>query len=61
MFGNRYSKNLRYDKKIIYSYNTPVAKIGRKNITTSKFYSQTTSKHINYVGGLLGKKVKRNY
>jgi hypothetical protein len=57
----KYSKSLRVSGNTIFSYNTPVAKIGKKYVSTNKYYSKTTSKHINYAAGLFRKKVKRNY
>lgn len=47
---NRGATNLRYDNQFIYSYNTKVAKIDFINNTLCRlgYWSQTTSKHINY-------------
>jgi hypothetical protein len=52
----KYKDNLSYDEKFIYSYNTPVAKIDRKNkvVIPLGYWSVTTSKHINYATKELG-------
>lgn len=46
----RYTQNLGYDNEFIYSYRTKVAKIDFVNNTLCRlgYWSQTTSKHINY-------------
>ena len=55
----KYRQNLRVSPEYVYSYMTAVAVInhGNKTITTDKFYSKTTSKHINYVADLYNYKV----
>jgi len=47
----KYFQNLRVSGNFIYSYETKVAKIdwNRENVVTLGYWSQTTSKHINYV------------
>lgn len=57
----KYRQNLFVSYKYVYSYMTAVAVInhGNKTITTDKFYSKTTSKHINYVADLYNYKVVR--
>ena len=52
----RYTQNLRYDDECIYSYRTKVAKIDFINNTLCRlgYWSQTTSKHINYAAAMLG-------
>jgi len=52
----RYKKNLTIDLHHVYSYGTKVALINHQNktIKTLGWWSVTTSKHINYVGKLLG-------
>jgi hypothetical protein len=56
MMLKKYNKNLRLDFNNVYSYNTLVAIIDfkQKEILQSKYYSQTTQKHINYVAIELG-------
>ena len=46
----RYKENLSYDNKFIYSYGTKVAEIKGKTLVPLGYWSQTTSKHINYAG-----------
>ena len=48
---NKYKENLLVSNQYIFSYLVNVAKINHinKTITTNKFYSVTTSKHINYI------------
>ena len=45
----------------VYSYETDVANIDHKDrtITPNKYYSMTTSKHINYVANEYGYKVNK--
>jgi hypothetical protein len=47
----KYFQNLRVNGNFIYSYETKVAKIdwNRENVVILGYWSQTTSKHINYV------------
>ena len=49
---DKYKQNLKVGDLFVYSYGTAVAKIFHlsKTIQPIKHYSQTTSKHINYVG-----------
>ena len=68
----RYKQNLKVRKEyhgsygwriIVTSYDTDVAS-GHENVGTlvaSKWYSPTTSKHINYVAEQLGMKVEKQY
>lgn len=52
----RYTKNLAYDDNFVYSYNTKVGRIDNDNCVLWKlgYWSQTTSKHINYAAKELG-------
>jgi hypothetical protein len=50
----KYTENLRYDNKYVYSYDTKVAEIHGKNLVKLGYWSTTTSKHINYAGKELG-------
>jgi len=49
---SKYKKNLYTLGDDIFSYNTKVAKFDRKKgeITPLGWWSQTTSKHINFIG-----------
>ena len=60
---NRYKENLLVSDEFIFSYLTNVAKINHKlrHIITDKYYSVTTSKHINYVANQYNYKVIRTY
>ena len=60
---NRYKENLLVSDDFIFSYLTNVAKINHKlkQITTDKYYSVTTSKHINYIANQYNYKVIRTY
>lgn len=50
----KYRENLMVVYPYIYSYNTNVAEITEDNvIVVNRFYSKTTSKHINYVASIL--------
>ena len=49
----KYSKNLEHDFQFIYSYKTKVAKITPEGIVKLGYWSQTTSKHINYAASQL--------
>ena len=59
----KYKQNLKIDDNFIYSYNTKVAEINHKNksVIISRYYSQTTSKHINYVAREYGYLVWRKW
>lgn len=56
MYLEKYKQNLSCDGKFIYSYNTKVAEIDHDNkkVIINKWYSSTTTKHINYVAKELG-------
>jgi hypothetical protein len=56
----KYRQNLKYDDKFVYSYNTKVAEIDIKNriLWRLGYWSQTTSKHINYAGKELNLRVE---
>ena len=61
-YFDKYKKNLKIEGNFIMSYNTPVAMIfWGKEIVVDKFYSSTTSKHINYAGEKLGLNVVKIY
>ncbi len=59
----KYFQNLTTNNNNIFSYNTNVATIDHNNrsVNVDKWWSVTTSKHINYIAGLLGYKVIKNY
>jgi hypothetical protein len=59
----KYFQNLRTDTNFIYSYDTKVAQIDHANrlVIVSNWYSITTSKHVNYIAGLLNYDIKKNY
>lgn len=44
----RHTKNLAHDYEFIYSYKTKVAAITDDGIKILGYWSQTTSRHINY-------------
>jgi len=54
----RHTKNLKYHNGIVFSYDTPVARIVDKRylVYYPKYvkYSHTTSEHVNYAAGQLG-------
>ena len=56
---NRYKENLRVHNNKVFSYQTNVADIDHRDqtVTPHKWYSMTTSKHINYVAAEYGYKV----
>jgi len=58
---NRFKQNLRMHDGAIWSYNTKVATISDGKMIVPKWYSQTTSRHINYAASELGLKVIREY
>ena len=60
---DKYKNNLLVSNQYIFSYLTNVAEINHinKTITTNKFYSVTTSKHINYIANEYNYKVLRTY
>ena len=51
---SKYKTNLTYDSKFVYSYGTKVAQRKGKTLVKLGYWSQTTSKHINYAGKELG-------
>jgi len=53
---SKYKKNLYTIDDEIFSYGTKVAKLDRKKgqITPLGWWSQTTSKHINFIGKVWG-------
>lgn len=57
--NTKYKQNLRVDGLNVYSYSTHVATIDhhKQVVTRHGYWSQTTSKHINYVASELGYKV----
>jgi len=55
----KYVENLQTVGNTIYSYGTPVAKYKNGKVVTDRFYSVTTSKHINYIARLWGATVER--
>lgn len=61
MIFDKYKKNLRVENNFIYSYDTKVAEIVNEDIIVKKYYSRTTSKHINYVAYILKLNVIKNY
>jgi hypothetical protein len=58
----KYKENLRIiDNKDVYSYSTRVAQIKGEELHVYGWWSQTTSKHINYVASYYNlKKVEKN-
>jgi len=56
---DKYKMNLKVNNRNVFSYNYNVADINHeeKTITPHKWYSVTTSKHINYVAREYGYKV----
>jgi hypothetical protein len=50
----KYKQNLHIDGDRVISYTTHVATIDGKNLIVLGYWSQTTSKHINYVAQELG-------
>ena len=60
---NKYIENLLVSDNNIYSYLTDVATINhnKKEIIVKKWWSVTTSKHINYVGREYNYKVITKY
>ena len=60
---NKYKENLLVSDNNIYSYLTDVATINhnKKEIIVKKWWSVTTSKHINYVGREYNYKVITKY
>lgn len=58
----RYKQNLNVQGLNVYSYSTHVATIDHEaqTVTALGWWSQTTSKHTNYVARELGYKVERH-
>lgn len=57
----RYKQNLSYDGEYVISYDTKVAKREGDFLYVKKWYSVTTSKHINYAARVLELKVMKLY
>ena len=53
---NRYNANLRIDGDRVISYSTHVATIEGNTLRVLGTWSQTTTKHVNYVAAELGLK-----
>ena len=60
---DKYKQNLRADNNNVFSYDTNVAEIDHANMTINvpKWWSVTTTKHINYVASEYGYKVNNLY
>ena len=57
----KYKENLRIiDNKDVYSYSTRVAQIKGEELHVYGWWSQTTSKHINYVASYYNLKKVEN-
>jgi len=56
----RYKQNLCLINNNVYSYSTNVARIKGNNLIVLGYWSQTTSKHINYVAQYLNLKLINN-
>lgn len=57
----KYKSNLTYDKEWVYSYNTPVGQIKDDLLISDRFWSVTTTKHLNYAASELKLKLIKNY
>jgi hypothetical protein len=59
----KYFQNLEVLSNKIYSYKTEVATIDHLNelVEVPRYYSRTTSKHINYICNLLGYQINKHY
>lgn len=59
----KYFKNLEFNDRFIFSYDTNVATIdhNKKEVIIKNWYSVTTSKHINYIANLLNYKTIKLY
>lgn len=53
----KYTENLSYDSKFVYSYGTKVAEIKGQTLVKLGYWSMTTTKHINYAAKELGLKL----
>jgi hypothetical protein len=53
----KYTENLSYDNKFVYSYGTKVAEIKGQTLVKLGYWSMTTTKHINYAAKELGLKL----
>jgi len=58
---NRYKKNLRVEGDKVISYTTEVAKIAGNKLIVLGYWSQTTSKHVNYVAQELNLSIVKGY
>ncbi len=58
---DRYKENLMVIDDKVYSYRTHVATIEYPELVVPKYYSVTTSKHINYVANQYNLKVVKQY
>lgn len=56
----KYKQNLQVIGNKILSYGTHVATINDSNLIIHGWWSQTTSKHINYVANELGLTIVKN-
>ena len=50
---DRYKTNLKVEGDKVYSYNTHVATINGTTLNVHGWWSQTTTKHVNYVAKTL--------
>ena len=59
----RYKEKLKVDDNYVYSYGKPVAKIDDENmcVVVDKYWSKSTSQHINYVADQFCYTVVKNY
>jgi hypothetical protein len=46
---DRYKRNLKLDNNKVYSYGTHVATIHDGVLWVHKYWSKTTTKHVNYI------------
>ena len=58
---DKYKKNLQYVDGYVISYDTKVAKKDGDELIVDKWWSMTTSKHINYAARELGLTVIKLY
>lgn len=58
---NKHKANLRMHDGDIWSYTTKVATISDGKLIVPKWYSVTTSKHINYAADQLGLQIVKEY
>jgi hypothetical protein len=57
----KYKQNLKVIGDKLYSYNTHVATIQYPNLIVPKWYSKTTSKHVNYIAQEYNLNVVKEY